>query len=215
MHHSVKYDRCTPKGVRRRAVASFASIPGALAVLTLAVLGTGGCSSGSSAPLARAGELREAVSASTCSYSVASEVNGMGASGFNAQVTVTNVAGQTSTGFSVLVNAGSAQLAQVSHGTFQSGEYGYVLTPVPSLASSQLNQGQTYSFELQFSGAYTELTANIVSNNGQTCDTTAPTVSLASSGSFFTSNATLSLDAQATDNVAVGQVVFADNGTAI
>jgi GH35 family endo-1,4-beta-xylanase len=158
---------------------------------------------------------REGVTGSTCSYAVSTNVHGVSKNGFNVQVTVTNVSGDTSTAFSVLVNAGAATLVDVAHGTFQPGEFGYLVSPLASLASSQLNQGQTYTFELKFSGAYTQLTANILSNDGTTCDQTAPTVSLSASSTFFTSDGSLTLNAQASDDVAVGKVVFAQDGAVI
>jgi GH35 family endo-1,4-beta-xylanase len=183
--------------------------------LCLAVPLVGACSSSGNST--HVGTSSEAVSVgtATCEYSVATDVHGVGAKGFNAHVTVTNVSGATSTGFSVLVNAGAAQLVNVAHGSFTPSEYGYLLSADASLANSQLNQGQTYTFELKFSGAYTQLSAEIISNDGVTCDQTPPTVSMTSSGTFFTSNGTLTLSAQANDDVGVGKVVFAQDGVTI
>ncbi|MBV9947657.1 MAG: hypothetical protein JOZ69_12460 [Myxococcales bacterium] len=54
----------------------------------------------------------------------------------------------------------------MSHSTFQQVEFGYQLTPLASLANSQLNPGQSYTFDLKFSGSYTSLTASIISTTG-------------------------------------------------
>ena len=54
-----------------------------------------------------------------------------------------------------------------------------------------------------------------MSSSGVACDQTAPAVTLATSGDFFTANGTLTLTAGATDNVAVSKVVFAQDGVAI
>jgi GH35 family endo-1,4-beta-xylanase len=187
----------------------------ALSVAVPLVAGCGSRADTGSTQVGAAPQAVTGVTASTCDYSVAADVHGGGNKGFNAHVTVTNVSGATSTDFSVLVNAGDAQLVDVAHGTFQPSEYGYLLSPLPSLADSQLDQGQTYTFELKFSGAYTQLITNIISNNGVDCDQTPPTISLTSSGTFFTSNGTLTLSAQATDDVAVGKVVFSQDGSQI
>jgi GH35 family endo-1,4-beta-xylanase len=186
--------------------------PFGLAGLLLATLLVAACTSGDPSM----GVVREGVTGSTCYYSIATEVNGAGnGGGFNAKVTVTNVSGATSAAFSLLVDAGAAQLVHVANGTFQPVEFGYLVSPLASLANSQLNQGQTYTFELKFSGAYTQLNANILTNDGTTCDQTAPTISLSASGTLFTSNGTLTLSAQASDDVAVGKVVFAQDGAPI
>jgi GH35 family endo-1,4-beta-xylanase len=152
------------------------------------------------------GVAREAIS--DCGYSVVTEINSVKKTGFNAKITVTNVNGATSTGFNVLVNSGSAQLRHVAHGDFQTNEYGYLIVPNGSIAISQLNPGQSYNFELQFDGTYTQLTSFMQSNGGTACDLTAPTINLDVSGALFTSDGTLTLSASATDDVAVGKVVF-------
>lgn len=198
---------------RREARWRLGSIALSMAVPLFA--GCGSSADTSSTQVGTASEAVTGVSASTCDYSVASEVRHVGKKGFHAYVTVTNVSGANSKDFSVLVNAGAAKLVDVDHGSFQPSEYGYLLSPVDRLAKHPLKQDHTYRFKLKFEGAYTQLTANIISNNGVDCDQTAPTINLTSSGSFFTSNGTLTLSADATDDVAVGQVDFAQDGNPI
>jgi GH35 family endo-1,4-beta-xylanase len=189
----------------------------------------GGCSTGGDTASTLVGTTSEAVlvptdagvtvttdaGASTCGYSVSTVVDTIGSKGFNAHVIVTNVSGSPSTGFTVNVGAGAAQLVSMTRGTFTVGQYGYLLSPDTSLQSSQLQPGNSFSMELKFSGAYTSVVANVLTNDGVNCDQQAPTISMASSGTLFTSNGTLTLSAQASDNVAVGQVVFTQDGTPI
>jgi GH35 family endo-1,4-beta-xylanase len=194
---------------RKRQVAR--SFP--LVVLGLApVLGTA-CGYRADGQPEQIGAISQAVS--DCSYSIATNVHGVSKNGFNVGVDVTNVAGDVSTGFTVLVSAGAATLTHVANGDFQTNTYGYLLTPNASIASSQLNQGQTYHFELNFSGPYTQFNALMNSNNGTSCDQTPPTIDLTASGNFFTSNGTLTLSAPASDDVAVGQVVFTQDDVQI
>ncbi len=197
--------------------------------LPLAALLAGACSSGADTKLTTAesvGTTSEAVkvaidagsvaaSSSTCGYSVSTVVDSIGRKGFRARLTITNVSGSQSTGFTVNVSAGGAQLDKMTHGTFTVGPYGYVLSPDTSLKKSELKPGKSFSMDLKFSGAFAPVVANVLSNDGVTCDEQAPTISLTSNGTLFTSNGTLTLNAQASDNVAVGKVVFAQDGTAI
>lgn len=158
---------------------------------------------------------------SECNYSIATNVHGVGSKGFNVSVDVTNVSGATSTGFSVLVSAGGATLDHVANGSFTTSASGYLLTPNPSIASSQLNQGQTFHFELQFDGAYTVFNAFLTANNGSVCDPTPPTINMTTSGALtangalFTSNSTLTLSATASDSVGLSEVVFSQDGVQV
>ena len=200
--------------------------------LSLSALLAGACSSGADSKLTTVDTVAstsEAITAatcgahidttdagaSTCGYSVSTVVDSTGKKGFHAHVIVTNVDGSPSTGFTVNVNAGGAKLVSMTHGTFTVGPYGYILTPDTSLKRSELKLGHSFSMDLKFSGKYTSVVANVLSNDGVTCDEQAPTVSLTSSGGLFTSNGTLTLSAQASDNVAVGKVVIAQDGTPI
>ncbi len=186
---------------------------GALA-LCAAPTAVGGCSSTESANT-EIGVASQAVEGADCGYSVSADVNGVSNKGFNAKIRVTNVSGATSTGFAVLINARSAVLTHVANGSSQAVENGYLLSPLDSIENSQLDVGQTYTFELKFDGDYTQLDTFIISNNGLACDQAAPAVQLTASGSLFTSNGTLTLTATATDNVAVSKVVFSQDGVVI
>src|SRR5690606_26424095 len=79
----------------------------------------------------------------------------------------------------------------------------------------QIPPGGKYRF--QFNGApnYQGVTPYLVSINGVTCDSEAPTVGLSASNGFFNADGTLTLTADATDNVAVRKVVFKQDGEVI
>ncbi len=191
--------------------------PSSIGLLALSLMSiAAGCgSSADPTPSASVGVARAAVEGADCGYSVTANVHGVGKKAFHAKVEVTNVSGAVSSAFSVLIQAGSAQLVNVSHGSFEVVEGGYLLRPLDSLASSQLDQGQSYKFELKFDGTYTEIRPTILSNNNVSCDQATPTVNLTASGDLFTSNGSLSLRADASDNVAVAKVVFLQDGNQV
>ena len=172
----------------------------------------------------------QAVEGATCGYSLAVEVKKANKKGFKAKLKITRADGgklAPATSFTVLVNSGAAQLVKVGHGTFSAVEGGYLLGTVNEAESDDdlevddetsdpdVLAGKAYRFHLKFEGAYSELVANLISTSGVNCDQTAPTVQLTTSGDFFTSNGSLTLNATASDNVAVSKVVFAQDGVAI
>lgn len=199
--------------------------PNGLSALILAPLALLGCSS--SEPVDSAvGVTAQAVEAANCGYSLSVDVKKVNKKGFSATVKIMNSDGHLATsGFTVLVNAGAAQLTHVGHGTFTAVEGGYLLSTVASDeteddldgddADPDVLNGRAYRFHLKFTGTYTTLKANIISSGGVNCDQTAPTVKLATSSDFFTANGTLVLTAEATDNSAVSKVVFARDGVVI
>lgn len=163
------------------------------------------------------------VEGSSCGYSIKTDLKKQNKKGFKVKLKVKNPDHIPSTGLTVLVNAGAAKLVHVAHGTFQQVENGYLLSTVSEPESldemededADVMAGKAYRFNLKFEGTYEDLTAYIVSSSGVNCDQTAPSVELTTSGDFFTSNGTLSLSADATDNVAVSKVVFTQDGVEI
>ena len=159
--------------------------------------------------------LPAACGSAACGFTVTAQVDHDGKKGFKADVKVTNVSGTPSKVFSVLLVAGDAQLVKVGHGSFQAVEGGYLLSPPDKLQKKVLDPGESHTFELKFQGDYTVLMPYFISNNGVNCDQTGPTVGLVTSGNFFPSAGSLTLTANATDDVAVAKVVFAQDGLAI
>jgi len=169
----------------------------------------------------------QALQAADCGYALTTSVTKATKKGFRVTVKIANAAGGPldSTGLTVLVNAGASTLTKVGHGTFQTDANGYLLLTVPTAETADDRDGdpqdpdvlggKAYQFHLTFDGAYTQLKTHIMSSSGVACDQTAPTVSLGTSGDFFTANGTLTLTADATDDVAVAKVVFAQDGVAI
>jgi endo-1,4-beta-xylanase len=192
----------------------------------LALCALTGCTPG---PDPETAAVTGALESAGCGYAVSADVTKVNKKGFRATIKITSTTGRklASTGFTVLVNAGAATLVKVGHGTFQRVENGYLLSTVNRSETeddcdgdavdddADVLGGKAYRFHLRFDGPYTQLAANIISSSGTACDQTAPAVKLAVSGDFFTANGTLTLTAQATDNVAVAKVVFARDGVAI
>jgi len=198
---------------------------GALALL-LAPFALGSCTSTESVN-SEISVANQAVVGADCGYEVSSKVSRVSKKGFKVKIKVANVSGVPSTGFSVLVNSGTAQLVKVGHGTFQATENGYLMSPVVSPEDDEecdrddetedleVLLGRAYRFHLKFEGAYSPIVANMISNNAINCDQAAPSITLSTSSDLFTSNGTLTLRADATDNVAVSKVVFSRDGVAI
>jgi endo-1,4-beta-xylanase len=171
----------------------------------------------------------QAVTSTACGYSLSAEVKKVSKKGFKAKLKIKNASGGhlESTGFKVLVNAGSAKLVKVGHGSFQTVENGYLLSSLPTeeteddlavddeTPDADVLAGRAYRFHLKFEGTYTELVANLLASSGVACDQTVPSVQLTTSGDFFTSNGSLLLSATASDNATVSKVVFAQDGVDI
>jgi endo-1,4-beta-xylanase len=184
------------------------------------------CSTSSREETESIGFTSEALTSPACGYALSAEVKKVSKKGFTAKIKITNANGGklASSGFTVLVSAGGANLVKVGHGTFQAVDGGYLLSAVSGAETADdlavddetpdpdVLAGKAYRFHLKFEGTYTELVANIISSSGTTCDQTAPSVELATSGDFFTSNAALTLTANASDDVGVSKVVFSQDG---
>ena len=209
----------------------FHSTRSAALALCCAPLTLWGCSTNDAAESESVGVATQAIastdSGAACGYSVDTEVKSVKKKSFRARITVTAANGghlAPATAFTVLVRAGAAKLVDVDHGTFEAAENGYVLSTIPERGRHDCRHddqppeplsGRAYRFDLTFEGPYTELVANIMSASGVACDQTAPTVQLATSGDFFTSNGVLTLSATATDDVEVAKVVFLQDGVEI
>lgn len=217
---------------RSRPVRSIRTSAVYLLVACAAPLSMVGCSSGEHARTSDAGSDaigagRQAVVGADCGYSVSATVTKQSKKGFRARIKITSTTGGalSSTGVTVLVNSGAAQLVHVGHGTFQQVESGYLLKTVSDSEAEEdlladgesandpdVLAGRAYRFHLRFDGPYTALAANIISSSGLNCDQSVPTLKLSASGDFFTANSTLTLNAQVGDNVGVSKVVFAQDG---
>jgi GH35 family endo-1,4-beta-xylanase len=185
------------------------------ALVCLGPIAVSACSSGDSNPGEDVAAAQEGVVAADCGFSVNAHVYGVGKKGFHAIITVVDTNGAFPKDFSLLVNAGAAKLVRVEHGRFKASDYGYLLTPKDAHQCRHERRRHTYTFELKFEGKYTQLTTNVMSVKGTSCDQAAPDVALTASNDFFTSDGKLTLTAEANDNVAVGKVVFMQDDVAI
>jgi GH35 family endo-1,4-beta-xylanase len=212
----------------RKLTPGIKRLAGYVAVVSVP-LGALGCSS-EEAPATHVAETQQALEAPDCGYAVSAEIRKVTRKDFRARVKVTKIDGShiDAAAFNVLVNAGTATLVKVGHGTFQASENGYLLNTVSSDETEEDSEGdedsppdadviagRAYRFHLKFEGSYTQLKANIISSDGVACDRTAPTLKLSTSSELVTSNASLTLNAEATDDVAVAKVVFFRDGVTI
>ncbi len=214
-------------GCRIRQLLADATLSISTMAFCLAPLAVGACSSADSTSSAPS-IARQAVTGADCGYAVAADLKSVSKKGFKVKLKVTNSTGMRLAPFTVLVNAGSAQLEKVAHGTFQAVGNGYLLStidPGADCADPEFDDepseeadvllGKKYRFGLKFTGSYTQLTAYIISTNGTNCDQSVPSIQLSESSGLFTSNGTLTLNADASDNVLVAKVVFSQDDVQI
>ncbi|HEY3495071.1 MAG TPA: Ig-like domain-containing protein, partial [Polyangiaceae bacterium] len=177
------------------------------------------------------GVSQAAIEGVDCGYTVTTRITkGHNKKHFHARVKVTRTGGGRlkSTGFTVLLDTGGAELLRVGHGKFEKVENGYLLSTVDRHESRHdcddddddrndpdVLAGRAYRFYLTLKAPRTNLESHIISSSGVTCDQTGPAVTLTASGDLFTSNGTLALSATANDNVKVSKVVFSRDGVAI
>ncbi|HEX7025609.1 MAG TPA: endo-1,4-beta-xylanase [Gammaproteobacteria bacterium] len=149
-----------------------------------------------------------------CGYQVSSGTYSIWPGGYLAWVDVKNVSGATATDFEVLIDVGDAtvngHLAE-----FQQVENGYLVSAPSWLQWQKIRPGDKYRFQFIGKPNYEGVTPYVISINGVTCDTESPEVSLTASDGFFNADGTLTLAAEASDNVAVRKVVFERGGEVV
>ncbi len=143
--------------------------------------------------------------------------------GFNGAVRVTNTAfpGGAITSFQVVFKLSGTAGIQGNgwNGTISSPDASGNRTARNAAWMGSLATGRTWDEGFSGTGTFSGATIVALTVNGQsiplggTGDTTAPTVSLASSAASVTSAATITLTATATDNVGVTRVEFYDGAT--
>ena len=151
----------------------------------------------------------------SCGYAVRSGTYSIWPGGYQAWVDVKNVSGETATDFKVLIDIGNSRVIQGYLAEYEKVDDGYMVSAPFWLQWQQIPQGSSYRFQFLGAPYYQGVTPYVISINGVTCDEVAPEISLAASGSFFYSQDTLTLTADATDNVAVRKVVFMQDGEVI
>ncbi len=152
---------------------------------------------------------------SSCGYELGHGTYTIWPGGYQAWVDVKNVSGETATDFEVFVDVGDTTISNGYLAEYEQAEDGYSVTAPSWLQYQKIPQGSKYQFQFNGSGNYQGLTGYIISVNGVTCDQVAPEISLSASSELFTEPDTLTLTADATDNVAVRKVVFEQDGEVI
>lgn len=156
-----------------------------------------------------------AQSAGGCGYTVQTGTYGTWPGGYQGWVKVTNVAGQVATDFSLLVDVGNTTIASGALADYSPADGGYQVDAPSWLQWQKIPVGASYTAQFIGAGAFDGISAYVLSINGVSCDTQAPQVSLSASTGLVTSAGSLTLTAEASDDVAVRKVVFKQNGVEI
>jgi len=132
----------------------------------------------------------QALDTASCGYTLSTDVGKANKNGFKVKLKIASADGShlNTTGLTILIDSGAAQLTHVAHGSFTTSENGYLLSTIggddsgDTETDADVLSGKAYSFNLQFSGTYSKFVANVMSNSGVNCDQTAPSVKLTTSG---------------------------------
>ena len=207
----------TPRRTSAQAGGATKVRPSLLA-LALGALAMGGCGIEHDAPT-RLGQVRQAITedplADSCGYELTDGTYATWPGGYQAWVSLENVSGPTATHFEVLVDVGDTTIVDGYLAEYEEVEGGYSVTAPQWLQWQQIPPGSSYQFQFIGAGEYEEVTPYLISINDQICDPEPPEISLSASSEFFTADGMLTLTAEATDNVAVRKVVFAQDGEVI
>lgn len=187
---------------------------GATLSMALAALTSIGCGARSDDQLDSASQAAvDAPSlADSCGYEVTDGTYGKWPNGYQAWVELHNVEGATGVDFEVLVDVGNTTIVDGYQAEYAEADGGYSVTAPSWLQWQKIRTNQRYRFAFIGQGTYDDVTPYVISINGERCDTVPPVVSLNVSQELFTSEGSLTLTAEARDNVAVRKVVFELNG---
>lgn len=150
-----------------------------------------------------------------CGYTVQTGTYGTWPGGYQGWVKVTNVSGQVATDFSLLVDVGNTTITSGALADFSPADGGYQVDAPSWLQWQKIPRKGSYTAQFIGAGTFSGITAYVLSINGVSCDTQAPQVSLSASTGLVTSAGSVTLTAQASDNVAVRKVVFKRDGVEI
>ncbi len=150
-----------------------------------------------------------------CGYTVQTGTYTTWPGGYQGWVKVSNVSGQVATDFSLLVDVGSTTIASGALADFSPADGGYQVDAPSWLQWQKIPRGTSYTAQFIGAGSFSGITAYVLSINGVRCDAQAPQVSLSASAGLVTSAGSVTLTAQASDDVAVRKVVFTQDGVQI
>jgi endo-1,4-beta-xylanase len=150
-----------------------------------------------------------------CGYTVQTGTYGTWPGGYQGWVKVTNVSGPVATDFSLLVDVGNTTITSGALADYSPADGGYQVDAPSWLQWQKIPSNASYTTQFVGAGNFSGITAYVLSINGAVCDAQAPQVSLSASSGLVTSPGSLTLTAQASDNVAVRKVVFKQDGVEI
>lgn len=150
-----------------------------------------------------------------CGYTLDQGARAITPKGFNGWASLTNTQGSPASQFEIFLDLHGAGLRNGMQAEFTQVDGGYLVTAPKRLSKKPLARGQGFTFSYLGDGPYNGVTPYLISVNGESCDTSAPQVSLQVSQTLFTAPGSLTLTANASDDVAVRKVVFMNNGTVI
>jgi endo-1,4-beta-xylanase len=152
----------------------------------------------------------------SCGYRLSTGTFHAGRHGYHAWVKLLNVSGETATDFEVSLDLGDAVITKGFNARYQQTDGGYSVTnPFWFGWLQEIWPRDSYLFHFKAQPEYRGVTPYLVSVNGISCDTEPPALALTASGEFFNAEGTLTLTADATDNVTIRKVVFEQDGAAI
>ncbi len=151
----------------------------------------------------------------SCGYAVSTGVYADWGLGYNAWAKVTNVSGVPAASFELFLDLGESQLRRGWLGTYQYNDAGYSVLSPSWLSYSPLKKGRSFHLGFLGQGSFDGIKPYVISVNGEACDTVSPEISLSSNKSLFTSEGSLTISADASDNVAVKKVVFKNRGEVV
>jgi endo-1,4-beta-xylanase len=156
-----------------------------------------------------------AQSAGGCGYTVQTGTYSTWPGGYQGWVKLSNVSGQVATDFSLLLDVGNTTIASGALADYSAVPGGYQVDAPSWLQWQKIRKGGSYTAQFIGAGTFSSITAYVLSINGVGCDTQAPQVSLSASTGLVTSAGNVTLTAEASDDVAVREVVFKQDGVTI
>ncbi|WP_019602342.1 endo-1,4-beta-xylanase [Teredinibacter turnerae] len=166
----------------------------------------------SSSALAVSQDVRPA----NCGFSLATGTDSVWESGYQAWTHLTNESGETATDFEIFYRLANSAITESMQAEYRAVDGGYILSAPEWLRYQTIPRGTGYRLGYISEGVFdSAVTPYVLSINGNPCDTDLPVVSLSANQTVFTSAGTLTLNADAEDNVAVNKVVFKQNGEVI
>lgn len=151
----------------------------------------------------------------SCGYSASTGAYAAWYGGYSAWASLKNESGETATSFELFLDIDSWGFLSGYQAEFIPVDGGYLARSPGWFKWLTLPPGFTYGMGFLGTGPYRDIAPYVLAINGQRCDTVAPDVALDASQTVFTRADTLSLTANASDNVALKKVVFERNGVPI